>query len=173
MDIMQLVDELEAVISKSFRIPFTANVIVNEDALFDIIDQMRVSIPREIKEARRTEAERERILARAREESERLISMAKDKMMSAVDDHEIIEAARRQARETLAQAEQEAEQLKADSRAYVVDNLSALEEHLLKLLTTVRNGLRQLEAGGGPPVNPHTRPGVQETATAPRKPEAS
>jgi len=145
MDIIQLVDELEAAISKSFRIPFTSNILINEDDLFDILDQMRISIPQEIKDARQTEAERERILARAQEEASKLNEMAKEKILSAVDDHELMEVAKTEAREILIRAEAEALQLRLESNNYVADNLSDLEEHLLKLLTTVRNGLRQIQ----------------------------
>lgn len=162
MDIMQLVDELESVIGKSFRIPFTANILVNEDSLYDILDQMRVSIPQEIKEARRTEAERDRILARAKEESDRLVNMAKEKIMTAVDDHEIIEAAKTHAKETINKAEQDAWQLKVDSHNYVAENLSNLEEHLLKLLTTVRNGLKQVEESRPGPAPDSLQP-ISET----------
>ena len=152
MDIQQLVDELEAVISRSFRIPFTSNVVINEDDLYDILDQMRISIPQEIKEAKRTEAERERILSRAHEEANRLVDMAKEKMMSAVDDHEIAGVAKARADEIMAQAQIEAEQLRADANEYVADHLSGLEEHLLQLLTIVRNGLRHIQETSSPPV---------------------
>ncbi len=145
MDIQQLVDELETVISKSFRIPFTSNILVNEDDLYDILDQMRISIPREIKEAKRTEAERERILGRAQEEAGRLVDLAKEKMMTAVDDHEIADVAKARGEGIIAQACLEADNLKADTDEYVADHLSNLEEYLLKLLTTVRNGIRQLQ----------------------------
>ena len=158
MDIMRLVDDLEDLVNNGSRIPFTASVIVNEDDLYEIIDQMRASIPVEIKEARRTEAERQRILSRAKEEADRLVNMAKEKIMAAVDDHEIIEAAKSHAKETIVQAEQEAWQLKIDSHTYVTDNLSELEETLLKLLTTVRNGLRHLQQN--PPASPP--PSAQE-----------
>lgn len=160
MDIQQLVDELEAVISKSFRIPFTSNVLINEDDLYDILDQMRISIPQEIKEAKRTEAERERILARAQEEANRLIDMAKEKMMTAVDDHEIADVAKTQAQEIVTQAEEEANRLKIEANIYVAEHLSNLEEHLLKLLTTVRNGLRQLQEAPPPATKPE--PTVEE-----------
>lgn len=160
MDIQQLVDELEAVISKSFRIPFTSNVLINEDDLYDILDQMRISIPQEIKEAKRTEAERERILVRAQEEANRLIDMAKEKMMTAVDDHEIADVAKAQAQDILTQAEEEANQLKIEANIYVSEHLSNLEEHLLKLLTTVRNGLRQLQESPSPEARPE--PTVEE-----------
>jgi len=145
VDIQQLVDELEAVISRSFRIPFTSNVLINEDEIYDILDQMRISVPQEIKEAKRTEAERERILGQAQEEANRIVSMAKEKMMSAVDDHEIADVAKQRADEILAQATDEAARLKNDANEYVSDHLGNLEENLLQLLTVVRNGLRQLQ----------------------------
>jgi len=145
VDIMHLVDELEAIISKSPRLPFTANVILNEDDLFDIIDQIRIAVPQEIKEAKRTEAERERILGRAKEESERLLGMAKDKIMTAVDDHELIEAAKTESSAILAQAHAEAAQFKNEAHVYVADSLSQLEQYLMKLLTTVQNGINEVE----------------------------
>jgi len=164
VDIMRLVDELEAIVSNGFRIPFTSNVIVNEDRLYDILDQMRISVPREIKEARRTEAERQRILARAQEEADRLINMAKEKIMTAVDDHEIIEVAKTHAKDTILNAEQEAWNLKLDSHNYVTENLSELEEHLLKLLTTVRNGLRHMQEN--PPSPPPRTQHISEEEPA-------
>lgn len=152
MDILRLVDELENLIGNTSRIPFTSNIIVNEEDLYDILDQMRVSIPREIKEARRTEAERQKILARAKEEADRLVNMAKEKIMAAVDDHEIIEAAKAHAKNTITSAEEESWRLRSESHTYVTENLSDLEESLLKLLTTVRNGLRHMQQN--PPPSP-------------------
>jgi len=145
VDIMHLVDELETIVSKSPRLPFTANVILNEDDLFDIIDQIRIAVPQEIKEAKRTEAERERILGRAKEESERLLGMAKDKIMTAVDDHEVVEAAKAERNAILAQAKTEAEQFKNEAHIYVTESLSHLEQYLMKLLTTVQNGINEVE----------------------------
>ena len=142
---MQLLDELETLVSSSSRIPFTSNIIINEEDLLDILDQMRVSVPQEIKEARRTEAERERIISRAKEEAGRLVSLSKEKMLAATDDHEIVVSARDRAKEILLDAEQESADMKVDAHHYVAENLSTLEENLLKLLTTVRNGIRQVE----------------------------
>ena len=52
MDILHLIDRLEALVEDSFHLPFTSNVIVQEDAFLDIIDQMRVTIPEEVKLAK-------------------------------------------------------------------------------------------------------------------------
>ncbi len=142
MDILHLIDRLETLITEGFHIPFTANVIVQEDAFLDIIDQMRVSIPEEVKLAKRTEAERERLLLQAQEEADRLVEMAREKTKSLADEHELVEYAQQRAQEIEIEAHRRAEEIIAETDEYIVDQLSELEEQLMKTLTIVRNGLR-------------------------------
>ncbi|HIC93608.1 MAG TPA: ATPase, partial [Anaerolineae bacterium] len=63
IDILYLVDRLESLLNEGWRVPFTSNLIINEDKFLDIIDHMRTSIPEEVKRAQRIERERERIIA--------------------------------------------------------------------------------------------------------------
>ena len=142
MDILHLIDRLETLITEGFHLPFTSNVIVHEDAFLDIIDQMRVSIPEEVKLAKRTEAERERLLLQAQEEADRLVEMAREKTKSLADEHELVDVAHERAQEIEAEARQRAEEIIAETDEYIVDQLSELEEQLMKTLTIVRNGLR-------------------------------
>lgn len=142
MDILHLIDRLETLITESFHLPFTSNVIVQEDAFLDIIDQMRVTIPEEVKLAKRTEAERERLLLQAQEEADRLVEMAREKTKSWADEHELVEVAQERAKEIEADAHRRAEEIISETDEYIVDQLSELEEQLLKTLTIVRNGLR-------------------------------
>ncbi|MFC1974879.1 hypothetical protein ACFLXQ_00605 [Chloroflexota bacterium] len=143
MDILYLIDRLEVLITeKSFRVPFTSNVVLQEDEFLDIIDQMRVSIPEEVKLAKRTEAERERMLLQAQEEADRAIEVAREKAKAMTEDHELITFARQRAKDIETEARQQAQEIIADSDEYIVDQLGELEEQLMKTLTTVRNGLR-------------------------------
>jgi hypothetical protein len=151
MDILHLIDRLETLITDSFHIPFTSNVIVQEDAFLDIIDQMRVSIPEEVKLAKRTEAERERLLLQAQEEANRLVDMAREKSLTLADEHELVEFAKKRAQEIEMDAYRHAEEIVADADEYIVNQLSELEEQLMKTLTIVRNGLhhvRETQARG-------------------------
>ncbi len=79
MDILHLVDRLEELFNESRPFPLTHSVLVNEDRMLDIIDQMRVSIPEEIKKAQQILAQRDRILAQAQEEANRTIALAREK----------------------------------------------------------------------------------------------
>lgn len=144
MDILHLIDRLETLITEGFHLPFTSNVIVQEDAFLDIIDQMRVSIPEEVKLAKRTEAERERLLLQAQEEGDRLLEMAREKARTMTNEHELVLFAQERAVEIEQDAHRQAEEIIGDADEYIVDQLSELEEQLMKTLTIVRNGLRHV-----------------------------
>lgn len=145
MDILHLVDRLEALVNESWRLPFTSNVVIQEDAFLEIIDQMRISIPEEVKRANRLNAERDHVLQQAQEEADRIVGLAQEQAIGLADDHEIMKAAYAKADEIIAQAHHSTEGIKADADAYVMEVLSSLEEQLLRLQTTVRNGIRQVQ----------------------------
>jgi len=145
IDILHLVDRLETLLSKSWRLPFTSNVVIQEDAFLDIIDQMRISIPEEVKQARRVTAERERLLEQAQEEADRIVALAQEQVGSLADDHEIVKTAQARADEVMVRAQRSAETVRGDADTYVMETLSSLEEQLMMLLTTVRNGIRQVQ----------------------------
>ena len=148
MDILHLVDRLEALLNQSWRIPFTSNVVMQEDDFLDIIDQMRVSIPEEVKQARRVSAERDHVLEQAQEEADRIIALAQEQAGSLANEHEVMRTAYAKADEIIVQAQHSAEGIRADADVYVMDVLSSLEEQLMRLLTTVRNGIRQVQESG-------------------------
>lgn len=126
------------------RIPFTSTVMVNEEDCLAIIDQMRVSIPEEIREAKRIEGERERITAQAQEEAERIISLAQDEASHLVDDHEVLDQATQRATTIIQDAIQEGHQIKLEAEDYVVDVLEQLDSLLTSFHNTVRNGINTL-----------------------------
>ncbi len=144
MDILHLIDRLETLITDNFHLPFTSNVIVQEDAFMDIIDQMRVTIPEEVKRAQRTEAEREHLILQAQEEADHTLEQARERANALTDEHELIVFAKERAQEIETQAYQQAEEIVSEADEYIVDQLSELEEQLMKTLTVVRNGLRQV-----------------------------
>jgi cell division septum initiation protein DivIVA len=162
MDILHLIDRLEALVTESFHLPFTANVIVQEDSFLDIVDQMRVSIPDEVKRAKRTEAERERLILQAEEEANRVVDTARETADALTEEHELVEYARKRAEEIEAEAHRQADEILADTDEYIIDQLSELEEQLMRTLTTVRNGLRHVsETKAG---NPKDAPEAGEEA---------
>lgn len=146
MDILHLVDRLEELFNESRSVPFTHNVIVDEERILDIIDQMRVSIPEEIKKAQQLLAQRDRILAQAQEEANRTIGLAREKSEQLVERDSIVEAARGRADQIIEQIHLDNEKTRRDADEYVLHTLAGLEAELERVLTQVRNGMRTLSA---------------------------
>lgn len=144
MDILHLVDRLEELFNESKSIPFTHNVVVDEDLMLDIIDQMRVSIPEEIKKAQQLLAQRDRILAQTQEEANRTLALAREKGEQIVEHDAITEAARTRAEQIIEQAKIEAETTKREADQYVMETLSRLELEMDQALNQIRNGIRTL-----------------------------
>ncbi len=145
MDILHLVDRLEELFNESRSIPFTHSVIVDEDRMLDIIDQMRVSIPEEIKKAQQLMAQRDRVMAQAQEEANRTLALAREKGEQIIDRDQIVQSAQVRADQIIAQAGVEVEATKHEADQYVMDTLSELEQELDRILNQVRNGVRALQ----------------------------
>jgi cell division septum initiation protein DivIVA len=145
MDILHLVDRLEELLNQSRPFPFTHNVMVDEDRMLDLIDQMRVAIPDEVKKAQQLMAQRDRILAQAQEEANRTLSIAREKSEQLVERDSIVQAAQARAEQIVLQARADIENTRHDADDYVVETLTKLEMELERYLTQVRNGIHSLQ----------------------------
>lgn len=145
MDILHLVDKLEELFNNSKPLPLSRNVVVDENAFMDIIDQMRISIPDKIKKAEQIIAQKDRILAQAQEEANRTVQIAREKSERMVEKSDIYQLAQSKADEITRQAILDAQQSQHDADKYVMDTLAGLERELRRVLTQVENGIRTLE----------------------------
>jgi vacuolar-type H+-ATPase subunit H len=146
MDILHLVDRLEELFNESRPLPFTHLLIVDEDRMLDLIDQMRVSIPEEIKKSQQVLVQRDRILAQAQEEANRTINLAREKSEELLNQDPTVQAAQERADQILAKVREEADQSKRESDDYVLDTLRRLELEMDRIQTQVRNGIQALES---------------------------
>ena len=154
MDILHLVDRLEELFNESRSIPFTHSVIIDEDRMLDIIDQMRVSIPEEIKKAQQIMAQRERFIAQAQEEAGRITALAREKSDQMVQNDNIMQAAKTRAEQIVAQSRTESEATKREADQYAWETLNSLEIELDRSLNQVRNGIRTLRSESQMPGTP-------------------
>ena len=144
MDILHLVDRLEELFNNSKPIPLSRNVVVDENSFMDIIDQMRISIPDEIKKAQQVIAQKDRILAQAQEEANRTVALAREKSEKMAEKSEVYQAAQAKVEQFTEQARKDALQNQQEADRYVVDTLSGLERELKNVLQQVQNGIKSL-----------------------------
>lgn len=144
MDIQHLLDRFEDLLNESRRIPFSGNLIVDAQRSWDLIDQMRISIPEQIKQANRLNQERDRVIAQAKEEASRIVELAREQADKFVQEHVIAQQAEELAATIEARARREARTIQDDADDYVMDSLNQLEASLIRTLTVVRNGLEKV-----------------------------
>jgi vacuolar-type H+-ATPase subunit H len=145
MDILQLIDRLEELFNESKNIPLTRNVMVDEDRMLDIIDQMRIAIPEEVKKAQQLLGQRDRVLAQAQEEANRTLEIARQKADQLVAKDVVAQEASRRAELILAQARTDAENVRIDADDYVLDSLTQLQAELERISNQVANGVRTVK----------------------------
>lgn len=122
--ISSLIDELDEVVENAKGVPFSSNKSVNADELKEIIQDMRLYIPDEIKNARAIATNREEILKAARDTAAKTIEDAEIRAAQMVTEHEITEAARKAGNEIIDESKQKAAEImqNANNRANDVKN---------------------------------------------------
>lgn len=146
VDFLYLLDRLEEVLAAGSRVPLTDRTLVDEQECLEILDQMRVALPDEVKYARRVVAERENMLVQAREEAERIIRNAELRAGRLVEEHAVVRAAQARVLEIEDKAERAAEAIRAEAERYAGLMLARVGDRLEQALGSVKAGLRELDS---------------------------
>ena len=147
MDILYLVDRLENLIAGSRRMPLVNQIMLKESDILNIIEQMRTAIPDEIKQSRRIIQDKERILAQAQADASALLARAREESERVMNREGLLHAAEERSKEMLRRAEEQSEQLKIEADAYVAETLRALREHLSNIEMEVGRSILSIEKG--------------------------
>lgn len=162
IDIDYLIEQLEELRDRGMQIPLTNLVLIDQEKFLRLINQLRISVPREVQEARQITQERDRIIAQAQERAENIIALAEQQAAELVSDHAIARRAESREQELLEEARQEAEGIRAEADAYALRVLEELQEQLEAFQRTVSNGIALLRQGrvGLPAVEEAETPSV-------------
>ena len=145
MDIQFLVERLEALVVNARKLPMTSQIILEQAAVLDLIDQMRVAIPEEVKQARRIVQESDRVVQKAREEGEQIIGAAQEQAAILLQDQSIIREAESRAQDVLDKTQTKAEETMRGADQYAADVLVRLESDLVKSLSIIKRSLEVIE----------------------------
>jgi F0F1-type ATP synthase membrane subunit b/b' len=148
VDVLYLLDQLEEVLGAGSRVPLTSRTLVDEPEILDIIDQIRLSIPEEIKAAKRLTDERERVMADARAEADRILQDADAQAAQRVGEHHLVRSAESRAADIQDRALEQAAQIRQEADAYAHRVLLKLRDQIAQITGTVDRGIAELEARG-------------------------
>ena len=144
MNIHEAIDRLEYVIAHSRQIPLTRTVVVDQEEVLACIDDLRLSLPDEIKQARWTLQEQQRLLSEAQAEAARTVSKAGERAQTMIGQHDLVKRAEKQAEAMLREASVKAEETRRAADRYASEVMQSLESQLLRTLATVKKGVEAL-----------------------------
>lgn len=170
MDIQHLVDRLEDLIDEGRHVPLSKFTLIDEERALEIIDQMRISVPEQIEKASRLINQRDRLIAQANEEANRILQLARQRSDEMVERDAIVQKARAQAQNIIDEAYREAENIRAEADAYVLEVLRSLEEQLQYNLTVAQNGIAKLLRDREARQQPQRRPAPATATPSPAAP---
>ena len=143
VDILYLVDRLEELVGVGKRVPFSGRVMVEEEQFLELVDQLRIAIPNEIKQAQRVIRERERIIAESQEEATKILETAKKRAEYIISEQGILSEARQQSEEILRLADERRKRVKGEIDVYAMQQFNRVEEALREGLEIIDNAVRE------------------------------
>jgi vacuolar-type H+-ATPase subunit H len=145
MDIQFLVERLEALVVNARKVPMTSQIILEQATILDLVDQLRIAIPEEVRAARRINQESDRVLGKAREEAEQIIGAAQEQAALLLQDQSILRDAEMKAQELIDRAQGKSEETMRGADEYAADVLVRLESDLVKTLSIIKKSLEVIE----------------------------
>ena len=150
MDVLVLIDKLDDLVHNAKTVPMTDQVRVNKEEIYDILDQMRATIPEEIKQARWIVKERQEMLAEAKREAEKIVKEARERQERLVGEEEVTKQAERMAEDIVEDARAREREIRLGAEDYANEILSTLEVNLSKIISAVGRGRERLQGKDEP-----------------------
>ena len=138
MEILSVLESLEDLVEKSMAVPFTGKCMVSRDEILDVIQDIRLKLPDELKQANWVIEERTRILAEAQQEADNIIKGSDTRIAAMVDEHEICRKAYEQAEVIITNAKKNAREIRLGTREYADNILNKVEEILEDTLDVIK-----------------------------------
>ena len=155
MNMITIIDRIEALINTSRKVPITQQTIVDSEKITELITQLRLSVPFDVKAAGEIIHKKDQIVDHAQGDARKLVESAEHEYQSRIEQSEIVKSAQNKAEEIINDSEQRAKKIidiadiearthRSEVDTYTQASLEKLEKEVLSLLDTVRNGLNIL-----------------------------
>lgn len=146
MEIFTLMETLEEAIENSKKFPFSSDKgIVDKEELLDIIKEIRLKLPDELKQAKWVKEERARILLEAQKEADDIVKEAENRIIAMIDEHEITRKAYEQKAQIIETANEMSREVFRGTKEYADNMLEKIELSLEDALRTIRNNRDELK----------------------------
>jgi hypothetical protein len=144
MDLTARLQQLEDLVREAKSMPLSSSALVNRDEVLELIQEMKETLPEEIKQARWVVKDREELLGKARAEGDRVVAEAEEEQLRLARREEIVTRAKEEAERIIQEAEEDGRKMRLESEDYVDAKLAQFEIALRKIQQEARSSARQV-----------------------------
>ena len=137
--VIDLLNELEEVLDNSRAVPFSNRVSVDKEELYEIITEIRMKLPNELKQSKWVIEERNKILIDAQKEADEIVKNAEERVKRMVDENEVTKLAHEQAAEIVDSAKKTSKAMRIGAMEYAEEVLGTAQDRLRELKNVVYN----------------------------------
>lgn len=145
MEIFTILETLEECLENARKLPFSQKGIVDTEELFDLIKEIRIKLPDELKQAKWVKEERGRILAEAKKEADGIVKEAENRIISMIDEHEITRKAYEQKAQIIETANEMSREISKGTKEYADNVLEKVQAALQDAIKTIENNRKELK----------------------------
>lgn len=146
MELLDLLEQLEDIIESGMNIPLSGGkCLLDRDSLLDLVQEIRLKLPDDIKTAKRIAEEKQRIMTEAQQEAENIIRNAESRIAALVDENEITKKAYEQSEIIISNAKKNAREIRLGTREYADGILNKVEEILEDTLDVIKVNRQELK----------------------------
>ncbi len=145
MEILEIIDKLEEKIDKAMNIPIINRSLMDKEELLADIEDIRLQLPEELKQARWMKEERKKIISEAQQEAESIIKAAEEKTIQMVQEHEITKKAYERATGMIDSAKENAQETRKQTLEYCDELLFSMQQRLESLTETIKESRNNLK----------------------------
>ncbi|MCQ2406911.1 MAG: vacuolar-type H+-ATPase subunit H [Oscillospiraceae bacterium] len=139
MSVFDILDEMDDLLDNAKAFPLAAHkVVIDGDRLRELVNDIRLNMPKEMKRAQTIDYDCDRIMKEAQTNAESIIHGAEERAKALVAENAIVEESKKRAHEILAKTKSRCEQTKDATSSYVLQALTETEAKLNVLLNDLR-----------------------------------
>jgi len=144
VDLAARLQQLEDLVREAKSMPLSSSALLNREEVLELVEEMKESLPDEIKQARWVVKDREELLGKARVEAERLVEQGHEEQLRMAQKEDVVARAREEAERIVAQADERARAMRLEAEDYVDAKLAQFEIVLRRLQEESQSSARQL-----------------------------
>jgi cell division septum initiation protein DivIVA len=137
MDLSARINQLEEMVRDAKSMPLSSSALLNRDEVLELIEQMKDSLPDEIKQARWIVKDREELLAKARRDAEAMVEQGRQEQLRLASHEAVVQKAHVESERILQEAGDDARRLRLEAEDYVDAKLAQLESALQRILEDI------------------------------------